>query len=484
MYEKTFLFYDLETSGLNKCFDQVIEFAAIRTDTDLVEISRDHFYLNLTKDTMPSPGAFITHRLSLKKIANGQAENEGVRKIHELMNTPGTISIGYNSLSFDDEFMRFSFAKCLLAPYTHQYLDGCGRADLYPLVVLYYLYQNKALSWPKVDGNVSMKLEHIASTNDWLVGQAHHAMTDVVATLSLARALKKDGDMWNFAMQYFDKASDLSRTKEYCSFATDDLANVTPALLVQGKFGKAANYAVPAICLGIHKHYKNQTIWLRLDNPELTSAVPETASKFIVRNKLAEPPLVLPWKDRFTKVLSSETMANVATNLKFLTANAELFTTVKANALQYIYPEIENIDIDANLYTSKFPARHETEQLNSFHNDLLNNQSTKMLDGIRNKRFHAQALRYLWRFYPELLPAKYANDLTCYSEQIAAENNNIIDFKGAQRLSPHSVLQEIAKLQTGELDQQQLDILAELAVYLQQHFNVTELIPEPSAPPS
>ena len=472
MYEKTFLFYDLETSGLNKCFDQVIEFAAIRTNADLEEIARDHFYLKLTKDTMPSPGAFITHRLSLKKIADGLPENEGVRKIHELMNTPGTISIGYNSLSFDDEFMRFSFAKCLLTPYTHQYLNGCGRADLYPLVVLYYLYKDKALSWPKVDGNVSMKLEHIASTNNWLVGQAHHAMTDVVATLSLARALKKDDDMWNFAMQYFDKASDLSRTKDYCSFAKDDLSNINPALLVQGKFGRAANYAAPALCLGLHKQYTNQTIWLRLDNSELIGASVETASKFIIRNKLAEPPLVLPWKERFTKVLSSETMTNVATNLKFLTSkNAELFAAVKANALQYFYPEIANIDVDANLYTSKFPARHETEQLDSFHDDLLTKQSAKMLSGIRNKRFHAQALRYIWRFYSDLLPTKYIEDLSRYSAQITAENNNIIDFKGENRLSPHTVLQEITKLKSGSLDQQQLDILAELTEYLQQHFN-------------
>ena len=475
MYEKTFLFYDIESTGLNKCFDQAVEFAAIRTDADLQEISRDHFYLKLTRDTVPSPGAFITHRLSLKKLAEGMPENEGIMKIHQMMNTPGTISIGYNTLGFDDEFLRFSFAKCLLTPYTHQYLSGCGRADLYPLVVLYHLYKNKVMSWPQIDGNVSMKLENIASANGWLVGQAHHAMTDVVATLSLARALKQDGDMWNFAMQYFDKNSDLSRTKQYCSFTKDDLSNVKPALLIQGKFGKATNYTVPAICLGIHKHYNNQTIWLRLDKPELKIATPETAGGVIISNKLAEPPLVLPWKERFTTVLSSETISNVTTNLEFLTANVELFTTIKHNALEYIYPDVANVDIDANLYTSKFPARHETEQLGRFQEELLNNQSAKLLDGIKNKRFHAQALRYIWRFYPELLPAKYAADLGGYEAQIAAEDNNIIDFKGSQRLSPQQVLQEIEELQASELEQQQLDILAEIKIYLQQQFNIAEL---------
>lgn len=471
MYEKTFLFYDLETSGLNKCFDQAVEFAAIRTDADLQEISREHFYLKLTRDTIPSPGAFITHRLSLQKIAKGLNENEGIIKIHELMNTPGTISIGYNTLGFDDEFLRFSFAKCLLTPYTHQYLNGCARADLYPLVVLYYLYKDKALEWPYVDGNISMKLENIASINGWLVGQAHHAMTDVVATLSLARALKKDSDMWDFGLKYFDKNTDLSRTEQYCNF---DIRK--PALLVQGRFGKAVNYTVPAVCFGVHKKYSNQTVWLRLDNLELTTITPEASQRFIINNKLAEPPLVLPWKERFTSALGAGVIDNVAANLKFLENNPELIATIKANALAYTYPEATNVDIDANLYTSRFPARGEAEQLSKFHHELLHGADVKMLDSIRNKRFHAQALRYIWRFYPELLPLKYKGELEHYEEQISSQNSNVIDFKGAKRLSPHEALQEAAKLQAEDLEQQQLDILAEISTYLQQQFNIPDTV--------
>ena len=38
--KKTYLFYDIETTGLNKAFDQVLQFAAIRTDKQLNEIDR------------------------------------------------------------------------------------------------------------------------------------------------------------------------------------------------------------------------------------------------------------------------------------------------------------------------------------------------------------------------------------------------------------------------------------------------------------
>ncbi|MBW1941023.1 MAG: hypothetical protein JRI28_06590, partial [Deltaproteobacteria bacterium] len=36
----TYLFYDLETTGLNKAFDQILQFAAIRTDMKLKETER------------------------------------------------------------------------------------------------------------------------------------------------------------------------------------------------------------------------------------------------------------------------------------------------------------------------------------------------------------------------------------------------------------------------------------------------------------
>ena len=159
---QTFLFYDIETSGLNKCFDQVIEFAAIRTDLDFNEIERHHFYVKLSKDTVPSPGAFITHRIGLDKLEQGLFEHDAINKIHTIFNKPGTISLGYNTLGFDDEFLRFSFAKCLLPPYTHQYQNNCARMDLYPLTVLYFLYNKDVLQWPYQSGKVSFKLENIA----------------------------------------------------------------------------------------------------------------------------------------------------------------------------------------------------------------------------------------------------------------------------------------------------------------------------------
>jgi len=146
---KTFLFYDIETSGLNKAFDQVLQFAAIRTDLNCNELERHEIFVRLSPDVIPAPQAILTHQLSLSELnKNGISEIEAIKKIHQLLNQPGTISIGYNSLGFDDEFLRFSFYRNLLPPYTHQYANECSRADLYPMAILYFLYQPNVLNWP------------------------------------------------------------------------------------------------------------------------------------------------------------------------------------------------------------------------------------------------------------------------------------------------------------------------------------------------
>src|SRR3990167_2773213 len=115
MTQPTYLFYDLETTGLNKCFDQVLQFAAIRTDLALNEIARHHINVRLNCDVIPAPTALLAHRMKLQDIQTGQPEIDAMREIHQLMNTPGTISLGYNTLGFDDELLRFSFYRNLLS---------------------------------------------------------------------------------------------------------------------------------------------------------------------------------------------------------------------------------------------------------------------------------------------------------------------------------------------------------------------------------
>ncbi len=64
----TYLFYDIETTGLNKAFDQAIQFAAIRTDESFDIISEHDFRIKLNPDIIPAPDAILTHHIDIEHM--------------------------------------------------------------------------------------------------------------------------------------------------------------------------------------------------------------------------------------------------------------------------------------------------------------------------------------------------------------------------------------------------------------------------------
>lgn len=119
----TYTFYDFETTGLSPVFDQVVRGAFTNTSADLDVRSSLEIMLRLSPDVIPSPTALVVNRLPISSLLLGDNEYSFMRKVHGIVNTPGTTTVGYNSLSFDDQFLRFGFWRNLLPTYTHQYAN-------------------------------------------------------------------------------------------------------------------------------------------------------------------------------------------------------------------------------------------------------------------------------------------------------------------------------------------------------------------------
>ena len=54
-----YVFYDTETTGIDTTFDQILQFAAIRTDEDLNELDRFEIRCRLLPHVIPAPGALL-----------------------------------------------------------------------------------------------------------------------------------------------------------------------------------------------------------------------------------------------------------------------------------------------------------------------------------------------------------------------------------------------------------------------------------------
>lgn len=460
---ETYLFYDLETTGLNKCFDQVVQFAAIRTDKQLRELERHEIMIRLLPDVTPAPDAIITHRIGIKQMQQGESEISAIQKIHHLLNTPGTISVGYNSLSFDDEFLRFSFYRNLLAPYTHQYANQCGRMDIYPMVTMYFLFNNDSLRWPTIENKISLKLEAINQQNNLASGQAHNAMVDVEVTLALARKLLKQKKMWNYLIKSFDKKTDLNRmTQLPFSLAAGD-CQFQEGIMVSGTFGHNNAFHVPVVGLGQHLHYKNQSLWLRLDQEilgntslDLTSIAENT---FVIRKKPAEQPILLPPSERFKSHLSKERKQITDKNRLWLQKNPDIMRAICQYHCNFKYPKVEHVDSQAILYEAGFPSPQQERLYASFHQAKAA-QKSALAEKISDRHRRELAHRLVARHFPDALSQHAKADYEQYCQQIQSDKPPI-DFRGEPQRNRQQALDTINELRQKTLEEEQVNLLNE-----------------------
>ena len=207
--EKTFFFYDLETSGLNQRFDRIMQFAGQRTTLEVVPIGEPvDILVKMTPDALPSPQAIgVTKITPQKTLEDGMNEAEFCRFVTEEIFTPGTIAVGYNTVRFDDEFMRATLWRNFYDPYEWEWKDGRSRWDILDVVRLTRALRPEGINWPVTEsGKSTNRLELITKLNGLKHEHAHDALSDVYATIAVARLIReKQPDLFNFLLRMRDK---------------------------------------------------------------------------------------------------------------------------------------------------------------------------------------------------------------------------------------------------------------------------------------
>ncbi len=190
----TFFWYDLETFGRNPHYDRIAQFAGVRTDGDLQQIEEPLvLYCRITPDYLPDPAAcLITGITPQVTQERGLAEFEFIAGILREMSRPNTCTVGYNNIRFDDEFIRSCLYRNFFDPYEREYASGNSRWDISNVVRAMHDLRPEGLRWPRNDRDrPDFKLERLAEANELSHEHAHEALSDVYATIALARRIRE-----------------------------------------------------------------------------------------------------------------------------------------------------------------------------------------------------------------------------------------------------------------------------------------------------
>jgi exodeoxyribonuclease-1 len=266
---QTFFFYDLETSGFSAQHDRIMQFAGQRTNLNLEPIGEPYNILvRLADDTLPSPDALLVTGITPQQtIADGVNEAEFARILMEEVFTPNTIAVGFNNIHFDDEFIRHLFWRNFYDPYEWTWKDGRSRWDLMDVVRMTRALRPEGIEWPVVDGKEVNRLADLTKANGIDHYKAHDALSDVEATMAVARLIK---DKQPQLYEYLFKIRDKNEVKRLVN-----LDDKQPFVYVSGRFSSDFHKATVAFPLTSGRNGNVIVYDLRHDPSEFVGLTPK-----------------------------------------------------------------------------------------------------------------------------------------------------------------------------------------------------------------
>lgn len=251
----TFYWHDYETFGANPSRDRPVQFAGLRTDAQLNVIGDPLvIYCRPANDFLPHPQAcLVTGITPQKALAEGLPECEFIARIHAELALPGTCGVGYNSLRFDDEITRHTLYRNFFDPYAREWQNGNSRWDIIDMVRTTFALRPEGIEWPlREDGLPSFRLEDLTSANGISHKSAHDALSDVHATIALARLIKeRQPRLYDYVLGNRDKRSVLAQL---------DIEGMKPLLHVSGMFGARRHNIALVVPLAVHPQNRNEII--------------------------------------------------------------------------------------------------------------------------------------------------------------------------------------------------------------------------------
>ncbi len=481
----TLLWHDYETWGLNPRIDRAAQFAAIRTDTELNIIGEPiELFCKPSRDFIPHPESIMITRLNPHEVERkGLPEAEFFAAINQAMAVPETCSVGYNNIRFDDEVSRFGFYRNFIDPYAREWQNGNSRWDLVDLVRMTYALRPEGIVWPEREPGIpSFRLDQLSIANGIAHANAHDALSDVHATIGLARAIRKaQPKLFDYYFGFRAKATAASMM---------NLISKDTLLHISGMYPSSIGCIAPIMPLATHPKNKNEYIVfdLRQDPERLINDAAEDISKslFTPKNELPEGVERIALKG--VHINKSPALAPINTltdtqaqkwgidwnevdkNRKKLLKVCGLGVGIEKKVVQIYAAGHPNTisDADSALYEG-FVDNADRKTCNQ----VLNSSTEEKFahtPGFQDKRLQTLYPRYLARNWPELLNEEQAATWEDFCKA------RLLDGEYGCNFTLHDYIEKCAELSSSELMQgdteQKQQLIGELDRWVEEQLPI------------
>ena len=473
MQNPSFYWYDYETFGTDPRNDRIAQFAGIRTDMDFNIIDEPvDIYCKATDDILPNPEAcLITGITPQKTFETGFIEAEFIKRIEKEFSRANTCVVGFNSIRFDDEFTRYSLYRNFFDPYAREWQNGCSRWDIIDLVRITRALRPEGIEWPVDDNGIaSNRLELITKANGISHEAAHDALSDVYATIAVAKLIKdKQPKLFNYVLE--------NKKKQKVSSLLN-LYNPEVVLHTSGMYPSTICNTTVVYPLAQHPTNKNgiivfdlrfspndlknlsaEEIIERLYTPgdQLPEGVERIPLKTIHINKC---PVVAPVKtlDEASAKRTEIDKTIYMENLKNLQAIPDLET--KLNKIYTHNPFTAETDPDKSLYSGGFFSPDDKKRMDDLRE--LNADELKTVDfNFQDNRIPEMLFRYRARNYPDSLNTEEKEKWNDYRMTKFTNDNATLNIEKF-----NTILETF--LSDSELDDSKRKILLELENWKEQ----------------
>lgn len=424
----SFVFFDTETTGLKRGFDQILHFAAVRTDASLNEVSRFEARSRLQPHVLPHPSAMRTNGLPIERLTDGNLPSHyamvgDIRRT--LISWSPSVFVGFNSIRFDEEMLRHALFQSLYPAYLTSNHRNC-RADALSLMMAADAVSPAQLVVPvSEEGRRTFRLQHLAAANGVAHARAHDAMSDVLATVELCRLVyQRSPELWQRFVRFSNKATVADFVESEVGFVLTEF------------FGGRA-YHTPVVCIGIDPDQANSRICLSLNHEvgqfsgmsdvELQTHLAQKPSP-IRQFRINAAPTLTALFDAPEHMLDGGSIGHIEDRARRVKADANLRARLVAAYFAAREPYPLSPHLEEQIYNG-FPGPDDEGRLNAFHQASWPDRLS-IVQRLDDERLRWFGLRLVYSEAREVLPATVKAEIECrLAAQLAGDGSGCLTYE-------------------------------------------------------